>query len=104
MTTTSLGDLEALESLLKLSGSLSVEYVPGSDYKAEEMSFKWSLVKFDSTGIEIDIVFDNPDSVSSYAQDKIKIVFENNSFFIQPSSDDKKALPNGYPIVFDVPP
>lgn len=65
--TTDLNDLKSLESLLKLSGSLTLEYVPGSDYKTEEMKFTWNLLRFDETGIELDIVFDNPDSVSSYA-------------------------------------
>ena len=81
-STTDLNDLESLESLLKLTASISLEYVPGSDYKAEEMTFTWILTKFDTEGIAMEIEFDNPDGVSSYAQDSMKMVFQNTNFFL----------------------
>ena len=99
-----LDDFYNLEQLLKVSGCVVLEYIPGQAFMAEDKTFSWRLLRFDSEGFKIELLFDNPDSISMNVQDHIKIVFNNTNFFMRPKTDAQQPPPNSFPIFFAVPP
>ena len=39
-------DLQKLEDLLKVSGCIKTELVPGSDFSLDKKTYEWKLIEF----------------------------------------------------------
>ncbi len=84
---------------------LSVQVHPGEDSLPENLNFNWKPIQINEDGIEIQLNFDSPLSVSTSGdKDEVEVKFLKNSFFTdkygQPLQGEftlKKNLPNQYP-------
>jgi len=62
-------DLEALDYYLKLTGSIRMLLIPGSELFAANKTYTWVLEEYSSTGMKIKLDFDYPEFISIDAID-----------------------------------
>ena len=53
LQTTDLVELELIESLLRLSGCIKIEFIPGSENNLEKKKFKWKLIELNEKKLEL---------------------------------------------------
>ena len=96
--------LKLAESYLKLTQSIRMELVPGSDLYLDKKGFSWELTGQNEYGFSFSVRFENPKYISVGSFDSIKIQFFNTEEYLQPQSGDLLPLPSGYTIVAKIPP
>lgn len=103
-TTSSSSDLAQIESLLKLSKSIEVELVPGSDNYLDMKGFTWQLASYKETSISLKFTFEHPEYISVGKPDTIKVTYSNAEAWISPQDPNIQGLPQGYTTTFKVKP
>ena len=68
-------DLVAISSLLKLTGSIKAEIVPGIEFDEyiDKKGFTWQLQKYAEDAFELKFEFENPEYISVGSLDTMKI-------------------------------
>ena len=96
--------LPVFTSVLKLSGSIKAEIVPGSPDNFEKKAYDWQVGSFNEKGIEIKFNFENPEYISFGEADTMRLTYNNMDQLMAPKDTDKQNIPNGYVDVFKIPP
>ena len=73
-----------IESLLKVSGCIIAELVPGQEFQNDLKTFTWRLMEFTQNKLRIKFVFDRPEIISVDKFDSIKITFQKTNFYLKP--------------------
>ena len=73
------------------------DYKKGADFgkknvRNRKKKFRWKLVSFEDSLIEIKVEFDNPRLISNRERDFFVIVFNNTESFLVPQSDEVKPI------------
>ena len=64
-----------MESLLKVSGCVFAELIPGQEYLAENKTFEWKLQEFTQDNMKVKFEFDQPEIISIDMFDSVKVSF-----------------------------
>ena len=89
-------DLKILEETLKVSNSVRMELYPGSEKDIDLKSFSWSLQRYDSEQMSLEIQFDNPEYISKDETDFIKLYLDKTSYYMKPEDEKYEPVPNNF--------
>lgn len=100
-----LTEASGLDQLIKLTNSVEMSLVPGSNMDLDKREFSWSIVHLEGKEMVIELDFDNPEYISSGDDntDVLVISFYNTEYFLQPDDLDKKPIGDGYQLSINLP-
>ena len=98
-------EASGLDQLIKLTNSVEMDLVPGSNKDADKREFSWNIVQLNGDKMVIDIYFDNVEYISSSDEnaDVMMISFYNTEFYLVPSDLNKKPIGDGYQLAVNLP-
>lgn len=73
---------------LKLTRSIQIELVPGSEFYPDKKTFDWHVTSYDKTSVILKIDFADPEYISSGGVDTLKLKIANTEAWMR-SSDSK---------------
>ena len=97
-------DLQILGETLKVSNCVRMELYPGSENDIDLKSFSWSLQRYDSDQMSLEIQFDNPEYISKDETDFIKLYLDKTSYYMKPENEEYQPVPNNFQIIASLPP
>ena len=89
-------DLRMITNLMKLSGSIKIELIPGSENYIEKKQFSWEIIKHGENQIEIQFKYENPVFISAGVIDSMKITYENTGAWVIPEQSTMRSTPEGF--------
>ena len=74
--------------MIKLSGSIKAELIPGTPENLDKKGFTWELVTYNNEKIELKFTFEHPKFISASGEpDTMKISFNHTSAWMNPAND-----------------
>ena len=57
-------DLKTITNILKITGSLQMELIPGSDNHLNKKTFDWTINEYNENALKFHVEFDHPEYMS----------------------------------------
>ena len=94
------------DQVLKITESIKISLVPGTNRKAESKNFTWEITEFSSEEMTLQFVFNSPDSVSQDSErpDNIIMGFTNTESYLVPKDESLSPVKSGFKVVIILPP
>ena len=91
---TELSEVAKIDQMLKLTNSVKVEIIPGSNENLANMNFTWQVVEIQGDNLIIDTFFENTDYISADEEnpDVVVFTFQNTEKFLKPVDDSKVPI------------
>ena len=93
-----------MQSLVKISQSITAELVPANDLYLDKKGFTWELTGYSEDSLTFQFNFDHPKYISVGGTDTMKITFKNTEAYMKPVSNDMESVPDGYVMIAKLPP
>ena len=91
--------------LLKLTNSVRVVFVPGSENLIEMKTANWNITQISQTGMSIQLTFKSPIHISKDdLVDQLRISFHNTQYYLNPVDSNKEIILNGFTLIQGLPP
>mgnify|MGYP000344822846 FL=1 len=83
----------AITELLKLSGSIKTQLIPGTDNYLDKKTYQWSVESFGGSKFQLKFKYDFPEYISVGQPDTMKITFNHSDTWIVPQDSNKASTP-----------